>query len=374
MKQNRNLWAYGIFAFTLVFIASSVIFKIFEFEVLPSQFFGALIGVVITAIITVFLLQGQTANEEEREKSVKVFEKKQEVFHHFLEKLQTIIQDGKISIGQQMVDGEINKSVDELKDLIFQLAYLQMLSNSKIINSIIEKTAELIQKISNFEVLGGQDKQKELSNYYTSLSEIIFEIVSLLKKDLYNLDTEDKIDFKKMELLLSKCNLSLSAEKYSQIEIQLMFWEDLQNYFIEKGFDIKKKDLYFDVNKFYETKTTNYPIVEFPIYSSIKTNKNINFYISIEKKYFFGFRWNIEPKTDEELKNLVEKNFKQIYHNDWGVHGYSKNYTLDFRCFAEDEYKFIHDTIKRKKYFKSIFDEMNLYVEVLQENAKSNYF
>jgi hypothetical protein len=34
-----------------------------KMEILPSQFYGALIGVVITAIITVFLLQGQTANK-----------------------------------------------------------------------------------------------------------------------------------------------------------------------------------------------------------------------------------------------------------------------------------------------------------------------
>ncbi len=372
MKQKRNLWVYGIIAFTIIFIASSVIFKIFDFEVLPSQFFGALIGVVITAIITVFLLQGQTDNEEKREKSLKVFEKKQEIFHHFLEKLQTIIQDGKISIGQQMEDGEINKSVDELKDLIFQLANLQMLSNSSIVNSVIEKTAELIQKITSFEVLGGQDKQKELSNYYTSLSKIIFDIVSYLKKDLYDLETEDNIDFRKMEMLLSKCNLSVSAEQHNEVEIQLMFWEDLQDYFIEKGFKFEKKNLRLDVLKFYETRSTNYPIVEIPIYSSHKTNKDINFYVSIEKEYFFGFRWSTEPKTDESLKNIVENLFKGMYHNNWGPHRYSKNFPINFRCFSLDGYKFIHDTIKRKQFFKNVFDEMYEYVINLQEIAKSN--
>ena len=81
MKQKQKIWMFGVIAFTLVFIASSVIFKIFDFEGLPSQFFGALIGVVITAIITVFLLQGQTANEEERDKSVKVFEKTRSLPH-----------------------------------------------------------------------------------------------------------------------------------------------------------------------------------------------------------------------------------------------------------------------------------------------------
>lgn len=109
MKQKRNLWVYGVIVFTLIFIASSVIFKIYEFEVLPSQFFGALIGVVITAIITLFLLQGQTSNEEEREKSVKVFEKKQEVYHAFLEELKKIIQDGEITIVSKGKDANLDK-------------------------------------------------------------------------------------------------------------------------------------------------------------------------------------------------------------------------------------------------------------------------
>jgi uncharacterized membrane protein YccC len=83
----KKIWTYGIILFTVVFIAVAVavFFNIYDMEILPSQFYGALIGVVITAIITVFLLQRQTTNKEQREKSVKVFEKKQEIYHNFLE-------------------------------------------------------------------------------------------------------------------------------------------------------------------------------------------------------------------------------------------------------------------------------------------------
>lgn len=91
--KNKNLWLYGIIAFTFIFIASSVIFRIFDVELLPSQFFGALIGVVITAIITVFLLKGQTDNEKEREKDVRIFEEKLTVFSEFSKELWQIIND-----------------------------------------------------------------------------------------------------------------------------------------------------------------------------------------------------------------------------------------------------------------------------------------
>lgn len=91
--KNKNLWLYGIVAFTFIFIASSVIFRIFDVEILPSQFFGALIGVVITAIITVFLLNGQTSAEETKERNVKVFEEKSARFNNFINKLWEIWDD-----------------------------------------------------------------------------------------------------------------------------------------------------------------------------------------------------------------------------------------------------------------------------------------
>ena len=76
------------------------------------------IGAIFTAIITVFLLQGQTATEEERDKNLSVFEKKQEVFHNFLEKLKEIVQDGKITISIRD-DAKEGENIDELKELLF---------------------------------------------------------------------------------------------------------------------------------------------------------------------------------------------------------------------------------------------------------------
>lgn len=96
-KNNKNLWIYGIIAFSLLFIASAILFRVFEIEILPSQFYGALIGVVITAIITVFLLQGQTANEAQRDKDVKIFEEKIKVYSEFTEKMWAMLDDDEVT-------------------------------------------------------------------------------------------------------------------------------------------------------------------------------------------------------------------------------------------------------------------------------------
>ena len=95
MKKIKDYIFYGIIvAFFVIFLASAIIFKVYNIEILPSQFYGALIGVFITAIVTAFLLRGQTEGDEKREKSVKVFEEKLKIYKDFLSKLQEIVKNG----------------------------------------------------------------------------------------------------------------------------------------------------------------------------------------------------------------------------------------------------------------------------------------
>ena len=81
----RDYVIYGSFIIILIvlFINAPIIFRVFELEILPSQFFGALIGVFITAIVTAFLLRGQTEGDEKREKSVKIYQEKIRVYSDF---------------------------------------------------------------------------------------------------------------------------------------------------------------------------------------------------------------------------------------------------------------------------------------------------
>ena len=51
------------------------------------------IGAILTALVTVLLLKGQTVNELERDKDVKIFEEKIKVYSEFIEKLWSIADD-----------------------------------------------------------------------------------------------------------------------------------------------------------------------------------------------------------------------------------------------------------------------------------------
>ena len=91
------------------------------------------IGAILTAIVTVFLLQGQTATEEERDKNLTVFEKKQEVYHQFLEKLKDIVEDGKVQIA---LNKDPVDTIDELKDYLCDEIYQDIIYTLKEYTSI----------------------------------------------------------------------------------------------------------------------------------------------------------------------------------------------------------------------------------------------
>lgn len=75
-SDKSNKWIYGIMVFTIIFLVISIFFRLLDIGELPSQISGTLFEVVVTAIITVLLLNGQSASEENRDKNLLVFEKK----------------------------------------------------------------------------------------------------------------------------------------------------------------------------------------------------------------------------------------------------------------------------------------------------------
>lgn len=57
-----------------------------------------MLGTIITAIVTVSLLNAQTDKEISHDRDVGIFEEKQKTYHKFIETLENITQNGKINI------------------------------------------------------------------------------------------------------------------------------------------------------------------------------------------------------------------------------------------------------------------------------------
>ena len=204
MKNKNTIYLTSIILLVLLFIASPVIFKVYNIDLLPSQFFGALIGVFITALVTSFLLKGQTEGDEKREKTIKVFEKKQDVYHSFLQNLSDVIKDGEITISAQTRGEGEDENVDELKDLLFQLGYIQLHTSEENTNKIFEKVAKIIRILNDFNA--DSTYKDKLSLFYADLSEELFSIVAIFKSDLYGVETVP-IPKEKIENLLGECGL-----------------------------------------------------------------------------------------------------------------------------------------------------------------------
>ncbi len=189
----------GTLVFTLIFIGSAVFFEIFELGTLPTQVFGALLGVVITAIITVLLLQGQTKSEEKREIHLRVFEKKQEVYFDFLSKFNHILQDQDFRIHLDTKKTTSPGSIN-LQDFVFEFGYLQMHTSVDVFDKILEHTARLLEANKHLQNQSNDDTPA-FKQYYAILTEEYFSIIALLKTELYP-EKDKEIDFNKINTIL----------------------------------------------------------------------------------------------------------------------------------------------------------------------------
>lgn len=193
MKLKTNLSRLGVLILTIIFLMTAVVFEILELGSLPAQFFGTLLGVVITAIITVLLLQGQTKSEESRERNLMVFEKKQEVYFHFLTQLNVILQKENLTLHLNH-EKILEKEVNSLQDLLFEIGYLQMHTSSETFDKILKLVGNLLEESKKLKRVDIKS-EKDFEAYYKVLSKDFFVIVSLLKLELYksipaNIDNE----------------------------------------------------------------------------------------------------------------------------------------------------------------------------------------
>jgi len=176
-------------------------------------------------------------------------EKKQEVFHNFLEKLKEIVQDGKITIAMHD-DAQGGENVDELKELLFQLSYIQMHTHEDNTDKIFKHIANIIQQMNEFEA-AGNDKQALMAEFYTNFSQELFGIITVLKSDLYKVESKP-IPPENIKSILEKCNLFVEGGEMDKYEMQNYFWNELQNELLAKGYKFEKINFEQAVNKYYE--------------------------------------------------------------------------------------------------------------------------
>ena len=136
-----------------------------------AQFFSAISGALIAAIITLFLLKGQTEVEADRQKNSKVFAEKLRIYQEFLNKLCDVVKD-------------MNITEEEEIELQFQVSYIDMHTEYDSIRDISKQVKEIIRRIR----MKDPDRKKILNE--------LLEISDSFHKELYGIkksEDDDKI-------------------------------------------------------------------------------------------------------------------------------------------------------------------------------------
>lgn len=190
MKKNDSkllLIFTAVFGFVALIYIVLIFSNILSNSDFPLHVVGTLIGMVLSAFITVLLLKGQTAVEEENDIGRRVFEKKQDVYFDFIETLEKITQDGKLNIPglpgyvKPQSENDIN---DELQHLIYQLGKVQMTASLETSKSVTAKIGKMLSILNS--------KADNKGTLYSEFAENLFSIVADLRKDLFNTNADLK--------------------------------------------------------------------------------------------------------------------------------------------------------------------------------------
>lgn len=173
-----KLTQYKIITITAVLVVLACFFaiylRLFTEKELWYEMFAAVLGVIITAIITMILLRGQSDNDVERERAAKIFEEKLKIYQDYLHTLCDVIKDHSLS--------------DEEKiRLEFQTSYVAMHCNSKYIATVSNAVKELIEYCCPDEDSENKNRNNK-SGSPDPLLDNLFCIVEAFRKDLYGDD------------------------------------------------------------------------------------------------------------------------------------------------------------------------------------------
>lgn len=178
LTQKKAVCVVTILVVIACFFA--VYLRLFTGKELWYEMFAAVLGVIITAVITMILLKGQSDDDVERERAAKIFEEKLRIYQDYLHSLCDIIKEHSLSD-----EGKIR--------LEFQTSYVAMHCDPQYIATVSNSVKELIEYCcpdEDDENLNRKDK----SGSPDPLLDNLFCIVEAFRKDLYgdNFRFDDK--------------------------------------------------------------------------------------------------------------------------------------------------------------------------------------
>jgi hypothetical protein len=226
MKNNKTNKTLIVAALCLLgFCAIAVIFNVYSLGELPASFIGAALGAVITGVVTVVLLEGQSRAEEIKERNVKVFEQKSIIFQNY-----------------------INQVWEVWEDQIITADEFQKLTADYYSKLMIYLKPESVGKISDFLSKIGDCIDKDLFEDYIKLRDNIIEIINILSDEI---NLGGRIDKKKVDELDEKMFPSLfKKELVEAFKRKLLSTDLFFDPVLEKKYRLQNEYLIFRFKEF----------------------------------------------------------------------------------------------------------------------------
>lgn len=158
---------------------------------------SAFIGILVTMSVTSLLLNKQSEIEGLKDQSVIQFKKKQEIYHAFMEKIETCI----IEITKKSLRGnekQAYENITKLENLIFQFGYLRIHMHEDDFIEVIKNISKIFKTYNEMrlhdlyinEVKSKSARSSEIVNaqlllFMQQITKHLFRISQLLNKDLY---------------------------------------------------------------------------------------------------------------------------------------------------------------------------------------------
>ena len=190
--MNRNTVISIVLGLTALVIA--VVFRLFSEADLWFQMFSAILGVIITIIITSLLLTSQSRSDMERERSSEVFREKLRIYQEFLQALYDVLKEESVTPSEAM-------------RLQFQTSYIAMHTSSRHIRQVSDCVSDIVQMYSQCPDEGGRkvlrDKELLLRN--------LFRIVEIFRQELY----PGKTDFNREDIAQAIKNFDYAYDYFT---------------------------------------------------------------------------------------------------------------------------------------------------------------
>ena len=172
---KENLFLILCVCFFALFVIIATISGAWPGKDISAQFFSAIAGALVAAIITLFLLRGQTAVEADRKKSSKIFAEKLQIYQDFLHKLCDVVKD-------------MNIDEVEEKELVFQAAYITMHTEPESMLAISKNIKGIVENIKRDDYFDERGMLEQL-----------FDIADTFHLELYG-EKYDVKDFREMTI------------------------------------------------------------------------------------------------------------------------------------------------------------------------------